>query len=254
MKKIRSTPFGYVIRNGQIQINEIEAEIVKQIYSLYGDGGSLDSVTLAIQKRNVPYSESNPKWNKHMIKRILENEKYMGDENYTEIISAEEFARIRKIYAEKTNTFQNNGPNPEKHIWSKMICANCGNRMIRGGGPQERTILMCKTCNERHVFDTEFLKERLLNDLKNKMCVNQEETSYIPTQEILRLENEIMRRTEKAEDGSRIRKMILEAAAKRYALCPSTKTEESAPDWQMFKEKVETVQVSTDEITIRLKE
>ena len=254
MKKIRSTPFGYVIRNGQIQINGIEAEIVKQIYSLYGAGGSLDSVTLAIQKKNVPYSESNPKWNKHMIKRILENEKYTGDENYSAIISTEEFARIRKAYAERTNTFQNNGPNPEKHIWSKMICANCGNRMIRGGGLQERTILVCKTCNERLVFNTELLKERLLNNLKNEMCVNQEEASYTPTLEILRLENEIMRGTEKAEDGSRIRKMILEAAAKRYAACPSTKTEESAPDWQMFKEKVETVQVSADEITIRLKE
>ena len=253
MKKIRSTPFGYLIRNGEIQIKEKEAEIVKQIYSLYGEGGSLDSVALEIQKNNVPYSESIPIWNKHMIKRILENEKYSGVDNYPEIITTEEFARIRKIYAEKTNTFQNKGPNPEKHIWSKMICAKCGNRMIRGGGLQERTILVCKTCKEKIVFNTESLKERLLNNLKKEMCANQETDLYTPTPELLKLENAIMRETEKAEDGSQIRKMILEAAAKRYIACPTIK-EEIAPDWQMFKEKVETVFMSTDEITIRLKE
>ena len=46
MKKQRSLPFGYEMRKGAIAIHSKEAQIVRRIYQLYEDGGSIITLSL----------------------------------------------------------------------------------------------------------------------------------------------------------------------------------------------------------------
>lgn len=78
MKKQRALPFGYTMQGGRTEANKAEARIVRRVYKLYENGGSLDSISDLLTKQPVPYFDANPEWNKHKVKRILENERYTG--------------------------------------------------------------------------------------------------------------------------------------------------------------------------------
>ena len=51
---IRKQPFGYRIQNGQIQIAEHEAEVVRMIFDHYAVGMSYDRLTDKLNGQDVP--------------------------------------------------------------------------------------------------------------------------------------------------------------------------------------------------------
>ena len=109
MLKNRNIPFGYCMVNGQYAINENEAEAVKKIFADYIDGKSLKTIAAEMQ---IPYNSGKVVWNKNMVCRVLENSKYLGENGYPQIVTAEEFNQAAWIKAER-NTYRKPAPQAE---------------------------------------------------------------------------------------------------------------------------------------------
>ena len=86
----RKLPFGYHIRDGQIQIAEGEAETVRMIYDRYIAGVSYDRLAGELNGCDVPYAPGK-QWNKNMVARILQDERYLGGSAYPQIVTPEQF-------------------------------------------------------------------------------------------------------------------------------------------------------------------
>lgn len=74
----RKIPFGYMMENGIPTRCEAEATAVQAIYAMYRSGSSYNQIASEMERRGVPYHAHTPQWNKHMVKRILENPRYLG--------------------------------------------------------------------------------------------------------------------------------------------------------------------------------
>lgn len=98
MKKNRNIPFGYCMINGKYAVNSVEAAAVKQIFTEYSDGKSLNEIAAQM---TVPYHSDKPIWNKNMVKRVLENRRYIGECGYPQIIGSQIFNDVQNIKSEK---------------------------------------------------------------------------------------------------------------------------------------------------------
>lgn len=102
MLKNRNIPFGYCMVNGKYALNTPEAEAVQKIFADYISGKSLK--TIAAEMR-IPYNTGKAVWNKNMVCRVIENEKYIGESGYPQIITADDFEQASRIKAER-NTYR----------------------------------------------------------------------------------------------------------------------------------------------------
>ncbi len=68
-----------------------EQQTVKRIFTLYNAGASYQGISDALNQGNIPYSQEVPLWNKHKVKRLLENPRYTGQDDYPAIVDMEEF-------------------------------------------------------------------------------------------------------------------------------------------------------------------
>ncbi len=65
--------------NGNLVINPAEAEIVKRIFREYLEGASCKKIGKGLARDGILTARGNPRWHDSTIRKILENEKYMGD-------------------------------------------------------------------------------------------------------------------------------------------------------------------------------
>ncbi len=125
MTKNRTIPFGYMMQNGEITTNPTEVLAVVTIFSDYLAGHSL----LDIAKRmEVPYSEGAV-WNKNMVKRILENEKYLGTYKFPQLISEEMFHAVNEKKSRKATSLCVL-PENMKIVRNLVVCKECGSPLM----------------------------------------------------------------------------------------------------------------------------
>ena len=115
----RKQPFGYQIRDGQIKIKENEAQAVRMIFDCYTAGMSYSRLTDKLNGQSVPYVPGKP-WNKNMLARVLQDERYTGGAAYPQIITPESFQYAR---AAKPDT---SGTTDRAEIKDIRILARCG--------------------------------------------------------------------------------------------------------------------------------
>ncbi|MBO6140815.1 MAG: recombinase family protein, partial [Ruminococcus sp.] len=65
--------------DGKPEIIQEEAEIVREIFTMFLDGMSIESIGKALESRKIHTKLGSESWSKSVIKSILENEKYAGD-------------------------------------------------------------------------------------------------------------------------------------------------------------------------------
>lgn len=65
--------------NGNLIIDEKQAETVKRIFNEYLLGFSGDKIAKHLTEDKIPNGAGNTKWNSNNIYRILQNERYIGD-------------------------------------------------------------------------------------------------------------------------------------------------------------------------------
>ena len=125
----RKIPFGYMIRNGLIQPHSQEADAVRYIFGKYLAGASLLTIAEDMARQGVRYHRHTAEWNKNMVKRILENTKYTGADNYPRVVADEDFAAVQRQRMER-NTYAPL-PAPIQPIKGKAVCGLCGAKLVR---------------------------------------------------------------------------------------------------------------------------
>ena len=92
----RKVLYGYQIQNGTLEIVPEEQRAVSMVFTLYNAGASYQAISDALNRQGIPYCREVPLWNKHKVKRLLENPRYNGKEGYPILVSKRRRKRRRK--------------------------------------------------------------------------------------------------------------------------------------------------------------
>ncbi|WP_295091060.1 recombinase family protein [Ruminococcus sp.] len=220
MSKNRRIPFGYMMQNGIITTNPAEVLAVLTIFSEYMSGKSLESIAINMK---VPYSEDKI-WNKNMVKRVLENEKYLGMDVYPQLISEEVFKAVNERKSAKATSLCI-VPDELQEVRSLTVCKKCGKRLFR----TKAELWDCRNHECRPFLfkmADEMLTGAILNILNtviaNPTLIEAEATvsDYIPTSEIRCKQSEIDRAIDNGtKTAEEIRNDILRLAELKYKHC-----------------------------------
>jgi DNA invertase Pin-like site-specific DNA recombinase len=72
--------YGYCAgENGELQINESEASVVRSVFDMYLQGKSIIGIKRELESRGIKSPTGNDAWCKRSIDVMLSNEKYSGD-------------------------------------------------------------------------------------------------------------------------------------------------------------------------------
>ena len=99
--------YGFDLINGELVVNETEAEVVRRIFDMYLHGAGKERIADALNDENVSTKHGTKKWHHTAIHYILNNERYMGD------------ALLQKRYTTETLPYRqvpNNGEKPQYYI------------------------------------------------------------------------------------------------------------------------------------------
>ena len=142
MKKTRFIPYGYTIREGRTVIEHKEADIIREIFDEYIKGASLKDIAESLTQRKIPYTEKTDVWDKARIARIIDNAKYIGDEEYDPIIDEDTYeGAVSMKAARQRNTVQKECEGIAL-LRNRVKCAECGSPMVR------------RICSKRHVKES----------------------------------------------------------------------------------------------------
>lgn len=221
MKKIRYLPFGYQIAQGKVIENPSEKELVVELYQRYLQGCSIKQLTQYAGQHGVPYRENSTEWNKNMITRILEDERYWNGNTYPPIISKELADKVIQIKRSKAAPYSG-----VLFIQKKLVCPDCGNGITRNSRKKPKIFWDCKRCHKRFGPLSDY---GLLQSVENKLlevCRNPqiaEPEQFIGSSlsmQAARLTNEINQALGQREvDPQRLLPLILECAAEKYKTC-----------------------------------
>lgn len=146
-------PYGYIRKDGKIEIDPERAEIIRRIFAAYLAGESSQDIAAGLSKDQVPCRYGGTEWNPNAVRYILTNEKYTGNslwqkfyttdtlpyqhprnrgqkesyyaENTHEaIVSMEDFTAAQELMARRREllTPEQNIPYPFRR---KIFCGNC---------------------------------------------------------------------------------------------------------------------------------
>ena len=160
-------------KNGELIINEKQAEIVRRIYKEYLEGKGIRAIARGLEEDNVLTGAGGRKWYDSTLQKILRNEKYSGDallqktvtvdflthkrvknkgevqqyyveDSHPPIISKETFQMVQAEIDRRANLIgyseETKSRHTNKYAFSgKIICGNCGSkfRRKRWGGSEK---------------------------------------------------------------------------------------------------------------------
>lgn len=225
----------------------------------YGGGvNAYQAISDALNRQSIPYCREVPLWNKHKVKRLLENPRYTGKEGYPILVEADIFQAAQEKTAEKNARKQSHGEKPVIARLTPYFRCTCGGKMTRlGGGWQNsgKLYLRCEGCGNTAVMDMDATVNgivRQFRDHEQPSC-----TAYTPSAEVMRLDNAINRGLEQPDSPEAVMALILQGAAARYACCPEPSAESepsdslTEADWRRFQRAVSHITISQDtEVTL----
>ncbi len=130
----RYIAFGYEITEGKIAVIETEREIVANIYGMYINGHPFSEISNRLNQAGVSYNNDGRNWNKNMVKRILENKKYLGDGNFPQIIHKDTFDRAEEMRLSKSSKLTEDKKELNTLFRTRLVCGCCGERLDRYKG------------------------------------------------------------------------------------------------------------------------
>lgn len=150
--------YGYILKDGQMTVNETEVNVVRHIFDLYLQGVGKQNIANILNSENMHRRGEQIKWYDTTIDYILNNERYMGDailqKSYTTetlpfrrkinhgdlpkyyvensnppIVSREVYQAVQKLQkTRESDCSKNKG----KYLLSKIIrCSDCGKTFRR---------------------------------------------------------------------------------------------------------------------------
>lgn len=126
----RHMPLGYRIVNGRAEIVPETAQIVKEIFEDYLNGVATYRIAKNLTARGVLNASHRPSWNHGSVGKILEDQKYKGDEFYPPLIEAEIFEQVQNRRRERAEslgrTAQLNSFANKSLFGETLVCGICG--------------------------------------------------------------------------------------------------------------------------------
>ncbi len=231
--KNRRFPYGYEMQKGQIIICTAEAETVKRIFSEYVAGDYLGNIAESLTRGKVEYLPGEFQWNKSRVKRMIEDERYIGDNTYPPIIDMNLF---RKANAEKNarRTYTKPTiPAESKQLIDMVICKECGSKLLHRTDNTQKHGERWYCPSEHSKYGTQMTGDELekdvtalLNQLIAEPALAEPSDSEVPNElslEMQRMENEVERQLASLDFGKEeLQNMILQCVAKKYSEHKST--------------------------------
>lgn len=273
--KIRAIPFGYKYDVGQIVVDETAACVVKEIFKQYINGNSLLNISSLLNNMNIEYRPGVVGWNKARIKRIIEDKRYLGNQDYPTIISEDLSEKANTLKSGKNTQSNIDKDNMIYSLEATVCCPCCGNIMKRIFEPRNKIPerWRCERAGCHRIIpisDVDLLSE--IQDLFNSIISNpelitpsdSENQISIKTQ---RAENEINRLFDSRNPNKdEIRGKLIEAVSLKYGDIDTAKYESQwlrdlflsqAPfkkfPLELFNQTVNTISFDGDEsVTVTL--
>ena len=249
----RKILYGYQIENGEITRCKSEQRVVEQIYRLYRNAWSYQKIADCLNDSHIPFSRGTPLWNKHKVKRLLENPRYIGENGYPALIEQKLYEDVQESIRSKAEKYahQNNN-NPVNRVKAMLRCAACGGRLLGVSGQRKEKGMLhlkCEKCGTAIIVGQQDLLCEVSRKLHNHTDMTPE--AYIPSAEVIRLTNRVNRELEQPEDSGQTIDLIMKAAAARYDCCTITlqdtkRNRLTEVDWKHFGQAVSYITISAD--------
>ena len=222
--KNRNIPFGYRFEDGKIVVNPDEQNTLQRICSEYLDGRSLLQIANGLESDKVEFAPGVITWNKARIMRIVDDDRYLGNATYPQVIDETTVENLRSRKASRNTQTSTDRQSGIYLLKVPVVCPACGKPMRR----LQDTRCKCTqkwVCNQCHIQikkeDIELMED--IVDLLNGLIRNPEIIrSALPGQaepsaEQRRLDNEIARTLEGYDfDKDALRKKLYQRAAIGY--------------------------------------
>ncbi len=244
----RYVSFGYEITDGKYAVIEDEKKIVENIFGLYLNGKSFSEISDRMNEAGVPYNNDGRLWNKNIIKRVIENRRYIGEKGFPQIIADDTFNAAEKIRLSKFTAPGETRKALLDFYREHLVCGRCGMNLRRYTcgryiGNKIVSYRKCQNelCNESKNSVNEDILDlavsKVLNDLIDdyKKIEGVNETEAEQDIEIARLESELADDMEKmTADIEKAVQKITELAEARFNNAPEC--DYSAIDERIKKE------------------
>lgn len=228
MARNRVILFGYCMKNGEITTEPKEVYAVEEIFREYLNGSSFLQIAKLMESEKIRYSEDSDRWNKNMVKRIIENEKYLGTDKYPQIIDEDIFKRANEKRVQKATTL-NLVCDDLQGIRKVTYCLECGEKLFRKTNGKGREYWNCGNpdCFKYEYRLTDQMIIGAVLTVLNTAIANPslleyggEISVYSPTVDVIRQQNEINRMTDSAQiDFDRVKAEIFKLAEMKYDCC-----------------------------------
>ena len=220
MKKIRYFPFGYHMVDGKIVLRPEESALLQELFSGYLNGASLQQLADYAEGTGIRFRENAEHWNKNIIARMLDDERYWSAGDFPPIVSKEIGTAVTSMRKRKATA-----QSPIMFIQKKLVCSHCGEGVRRITQRPPRIRWDCKKCGKRTgTTDNDLLQA--VTDKLLAICHDPQSTERKSaccnslSIQAARLTNEINQAMNQREvDPNELLPLILECAAEKYKTC-----------------------------------
>lgn len=281
-----TAPIGYEYIDGELVINEAEAEQVRSVYDMYAAGLSVSEISRRMEGCTTKYGD----WSyTSTIGNVLDNPLYAGTVHFDGVTAEGQHPAIiepaldKKVKAlrERLRRLESNGASA--HLLTGLIyCANCGARYFPHRRPNGKVVYSCHSrakknrkmikdpsCKAPHIpidqLDAMVEAEVLalasdnsqISQIRKKASQEGSSVATVSSEEIKRLDDEISRLMDLLQYDSLAQvediALRIEAAHnKRSSLMPQvTDSDSSVFDIEIVKEVLRSVLFSWNHIDIR---
>ena len=216
------------MQKGEIIAEPTESQAAKDIFKLYLDGNSMSEIARQMSICQISYNGITFDWNKNMVKRILENEKYLGKDGYPVLIDSETYYHANARKKSKA-TSVNEISEELQIIRSLTYCKECGHRLSRIGGNTQTDKWDCRNpeCSRFNYRLTDNMIKDILLHILNSVIANpdlldtdSEISAYTTNIKVKCQQNEINRLMDNPEiDSEKVKTEILRLAELKYDCC-----------------------------------
>ncbi len=140
-------PYGYQISSGIAEIDETAGTYVKRLFTDYTSGIPQYKLPESLRSYAVENGWEPPAISQEMLKKILTDPRYLGDEMYPRLIEEAVFQQAQEVRAErirkigKDQKYMSFAEKEKFLLHDKIVCGECGkvfNRYKRKQGKKNR--------------------------------------------------------------------------------------------------------------------
>ena len=216
------------MKNGEIITELTESRAVVRIFEKYLNGSSLLQIAKLMESEKIRYTADSDQWNKNMVKRIIENKKYLGNDKYPQIISEKFFNMANEKRVSKATSICVISEDLQE-IRNRTYCAECGHRLLRIGGNCRSAKWDCRNpdCYRlQYQLTDQMIIGAVLTVLNtaianpNLLESDDEISVYSPIVDVICKQNEINQMLDSAQpDFDRIKYEIFKLSEMKYDCC-----------------------------------